>query len=139
MNDEAKPPPAGSNRLPGSIACEPQPPCVNCEVTTGGAAPSDRGALDKEIIRRIIQRHVDEARACYEAVLERHPAAAGRVQLRFGIAPSGRVGTSCLESSSMHEEAVENCVVALPFRWTFPVPQGGGWVVVTYPFVFTPG
>lgn len=135
--DDVTTPPEGSKRLPSSIACEPQPPCVGCRVTTGGAAPRYAGSLDKEVIRAVILSHTADAKACYDAVTEAHPEAAGKLMVKFGIAPSGRVVTSCLESSALRDAVVERCMVDLPLGWTFPAPQGGGWVVVSYPYVFT--
>lgn len=38
----------------------------------------------------------------------------------------------------MGNAAVENCVVTRIRGLTFPMPQGGGAALVTYPFVFTP-
>jgi hypothetical protein len=136
-SDNDSTPPAGSKRLPSSIACEPEPACVDCDVATGEAAPPHAGSLDKEVIRGIIVGHESEAKTCYDAVADTHPSAAGNLRLKFGVAPSGRVATSCLVSSELHDEVVERCMVDLPLRWTFPAPQGGGWVVVSYPYVFS--
>ncbi|HXJ21205.1 MAG TPA: AgmX/PglI C-terminal domain-containing protein [Polyangia bacterium] len=130
-------PPAGSKRLPSSIACEPTPPCTDCKLATGGAQPSPSGSLDKEVIRSIIRSHLAQARACYDAVAQTDPAAAGMLKLTFGIAPSGQVATSCLESSQLRDAVVERCMADIPLSWTFPPPEGGGWVVVTYPYLFT--
>ena len=37
----------------------------------------------------------------------------------------------------MNSEAVESCLCGRFLRFVFPEPEGGGIVVVTYPFVFT--
>jgi hypothetical protein len=37
--------------------------------------------------------------------------------------------------SSLRNEAVESCIVRAVRRWTFPAPDGGGVVVVNYPFL----
>jgi len=134
--DESRQPPDGAKRLPSSIVCEPAPPCEDC-LTFKGDKAAHVGSLDKEVIRPIIRSHVPEVKACYDAVTATHPAAAGKVMIKFGITASGRVATSCLESSELHDPSVEGCIVDLPFSWTFPKPDGGGWVLVSYPFVFT--
>lgn len=102
------------------------------------ADPSVRGSLDKEIIRRIVRRHLNEVKFCYEEELTRHPALAGRIVVQFMIARNGQVLSSLLQSSSMKNAAVERCTVQAVRRWEFPAPQGGGLVTVTYPFSLTP-
>ena len=97
-----------------------------------------RGALDKEIIRRIVRRHINEVRYCYEQALAGHPSLGGRVVVQFTIAGTGRVLASVLQSSSLGAPAVDACVVNAVKRWEFPQPTGGGLVIVSYPFQLTP-
>jgi TonB family protein len=97
-----------------------------------------RGSLDKEIIRRIIRRHINEVKYCYEQELVRKPELGGRVAVQFTIAATGQVVASVLSQSTMGNPRVENCVVQAVRRWEFPKPLGGGIVIVTYPFNFTP-
>jgi TonB family protein len=106
------------------------------EVMPGQAAV--RGSLDKEIIRRIIRRHINEVKYCYEQELTRKPELGGRVAVQFTIAATGQVVASVLQNSTMGNLRVENCVVQAVRRWEFPKPLGGGIVIVTYPFSFTP-
>jgi TonB family protein len=129
------PPPQGSKRLLDSLACETQPPCADCTTTTGDQA-RPVGSLDKEVVRAGIRSHIDQMKACYDSIADSHPEKQGRVIVRFAIAPSGAVETSCLVASSLNEASVDRCVVERPLGWRFPEPQGGGWVVVDYPFVF---
>jgi TonB family protein len=97
-----------------------------------------RGSLDKEIVRRVVRTHLNEVRFCYEEALLRQPSLAGRVVVQFTIAPTGRVLVSALQSSTLASPAVEQCVVAATRRWTYPRPDGGGLVDVTYPFQLVP-
>ena len=99
---------------------------------------SVRGALDKEIIRRTVRRHLNEVRFCYDQALAAHPSLAGRVVVQFTIAPTGRVLASLLQSTSLGSPAVEACVVVAVRRWEFPQPEGGGLVSVSYPFLLSP-
>jgi pSer/pThr/pTyr-binding forkhead associated (FHA) protein len=94
-----------------------------------------RGSLSKEVIRRIIQRHVNEVKFCYEQELNQRPDLQGRISVKFIISPTGAVQTAATADSTMGNAKVEGCVVAAVRRWTFPSPEGGGIVVVTYPFV----
>jgi TonB family protein len=97
-----------------------------------------RGSLDKEIIRRIVRRHINEVRYCYDQALALKPTLGGRVVVRFTIAPAGNVLASVLASSTLGSVAVESCVVNAVKRWEFPKPEGGGLVIVSYPFQLTP-
>lgn len=97
-----------------------------------------RGSLDKEIIRRIIRRHINEVKYCYEQELTKKPNLGGRIMVQFTIAASGQVIASVLQNSTMGNARVENCVVQAVRRWEFPKPLGGGIVIVSYPFVLTP-
>jgi TonB family protein len=97
-----------------------------------------RGGLSPDVIRRVVRRHLNEVRFCYEQQLARVPDLAGRVTVQFLIAPSGAVQSSALRSSDLGSARVEQCVVQAVRRWTFPRPDGGV-VGVSYPFVMTPG
>ena len=94
-----------------------------------------RGSLDKEIIRRIIRRHINEVKFCYERELVRNAGLVGRVMIQFTIAGTGQVMASLVQSSTLNSMPVEQCIAQAVRRWEFPKPQGGGIVVVTYPFV----
>jgi TonB family protein len=96
-----------------------------------------RGSLPSEVIRRVIRRHINEVRHCYEQRLAQNPSLAGRVGVRFVIGPTGRVISAEVESSTMNDGETEACIAAAVRRWTFPAPDGGGIVAVSYPFVFT--
>jgi TonB family protein len=93
------------------------------------------GTLDKEIIRRVVRRHKNELRFCYELGLQRHPELAGRVVTEFIIAGNGRVVGAAVQKSSLADPAVEECVAKAVRRWEFPAVAQ--LTTVYYPFVFT--
>jgi TonB family protein len=95
-----------------------------------------RGSLDREIIRRIIRRHINEVKFCYESELTKKVNLAGRVSVQFTISATGQVLSSVLQSSTMGNVHVESCVTQAVRRWEFPRPVGGGLVIVSYPFNF---
>jgi TonB family protein len=103
------------------------------QVRSGGAEV--RGSLSKEVIRRVVHRHINEVKFCYEQQLNARPDLQGRVTTKFVISPTGSVQSAMVESSSLRNEAVESCIVSAVRRWTFPAPDGGGVVVVNYPFL----
>lgn len=98
-----------------------------------------KGALDKDIIRRVVRAHINEVRHCYNQGLVRDPNLNGRVAVQFTIGPTGSVPVAVVQQSSIKDKNVANCVASAVKRWKFPKPQGGGNVVVTYPFVLSPG
>jgi TonB family protein len=95
------------------------------------------GSLSKEVIRRTIQRRLNEVRYCYESGLARDPSLSGRLAVSFLIAPSGVVQQTAIAESTLGNRAVSDCVAAAVRRLSFPAPEGGGYVRVTYPFSFT--
>jgi hypothetical protein len=99
---------------------------------------SVRGTLDKEIIRRIVRRHLNEVKYCYDQALVKQPKLDGRLVAQFTIAGNGQVIASLKSSSTLGSPAVEMCVVNAIKRWEFPAPTGGGLAIVTYPFTFSP-
>ena len=94
-----------------------------------------RGSLSKEVIRRVIQRHINEVRFCYEQQLNQRPDLEGRISVQFVISPTGAVQMAAISASDMGSPPVETCVAGAVQRWSFPAPEGGGIVVVNYPFV----
>ncbi len=98
-----------------------------------------QGALDKDIIRRIVRAHINEVRYCYNQALARDPNAKGRVAVQFTIGGTGKVPSAVVQESTMKDAGVGNCIAQAVRRWTFPKPEGGGSVIVTYPFVLEPG
>jgi TonB family protein len=98
-----------------------------------------QGALDKDIIRRIVRAHINEVRSCYNQGLVRNPNLQGRVAVNFVITSTGKVGSAVVQESSLKDKSVGNCIAKAVKRWKFPRPRGGGNVIVTYPFNLSPG
>ena len=72
---------------------------------------------------------------CYEQQLNSRPDLEGRVTTKFVISPTGSVQSAMVSSSTLKNQGVESCIVRAVRRWTFPAPDGGGVVVVNYPFL----
>ncbi|MBC8072647.1 MAG: AgmX/PglI C-terminal domain-containing protein, partial [Deltaproteobacteria bacterium] len=107
----------------------------SARVRGGGSKAEVTGSLDPEVVRRHVKRHVGEVRSCYEKALAADPSLAGKLTLTFTIRPDGTVSSSRISASTVPGDEVGDCVVAASKRWTFPEPEGGGAVVVNYPFV----
>jgi outer membrane biosynthesis protein TonB len=97
------------------------------------------GALDKDIIRRIVRAHINEVRSCYNQGLTKDPKLAGRVEIKFVIGSTGHVTRSKVTGSTLDEAGVSSCMAKAVKLWRFPKPRGGGKVVVDYPFTLSPG
>ena len=96
------------------------------------------GGLSREVINRVIQKHMNEIKYCYEKELTKDPGLYGKITVLFMIEGTGRVGEALVQQTTMSSEPVEGCIVNHVRRWMFPSPQGGGTVQVTYPYVFKP-
>jgi hypothetical protein len=96
-----------------------------------------RGSLSKEVIRRVIRRHINEVKFCYEQELNQRPDLEGRVTVKFIISPTGAVQSALVSETTLGAPRSENCIAQAVRRWTFPAPEGGGIVIVNYPFMLT--
>ena len=96
-------------------------------------------SLDKTPIREEIQRHRERIRFCYQRVLQRMPDVRGRLVVRFTIKEgdgAGRVTQAEVKESTLRHPQLERCVLDIFREMVFPMPAGGGVVIVTYPLVF---
>ncbi len=96
------------------------------------------GGLDREVIARVVRRHQNEIRYCYERELQRDPNLHGRIAVQWIIDGTGTVARATIQDSTMGNSNVENCIIVRVRRWRFPEPRGGGVVQVTYPWIFSP-
>lgn len=96
--------------------------------------PTVGPAMSKEVIQRVIRRHRNRFRYCYEKELSRDPKLAGKSVLSFTISPEGRVG----EVSAHGMPKLEACMTRAAEAMRFPKPIGGGVVKISYPFIFSP-
>ncbi|MEW6431932.1 MAG: TonB family protein [Myxococcota bacterium] len=94
------------------------------------------GGLDKDVIMKVIKRHQNEIKFCYEQELQKNPALGGKVAVAWTIDPSGGVSEANVSESSIGNANVESCIVQRIRRWKFPEPAGGGIVNVTFPWIF---
>ncbi|MFO8071165.1 MAG: AgmX/PglI C-terminal domain-containing protein [Polyangia bacterium] len=105
-------------------------------VTGIGRGTNVAGTLSKKTIRRIVHRHMNEVKFCYQRALASRPELEGRIAVKFVISGKGTVQAAAVSRSTVGNAAMESCVVNAARRWTFPQPEDGGVVIVTYPFGF---
>lgn len=126
----------GGRGVPGVDEVAKLGPRTSHPPTVVPSTPHVAGVMDKEIIRRVVRQHLNEVRGCYDRELPRSPALAGRLVVKFVIAPNGSVAGAIAESSTLANARVEACVTAAVARWTFPTARDAGTAIVSYPFVF---
>lgn len=96
------------------------------------------GGLSKEVIAKVIKRHQNEIKYCYETELQKTPDLSGKVAVSWTIDPSGSVSDAQVSESTMNNSTAEQCMLSKIRRWKFPEPEGGGVVQVAFPWVFKP-
>ncbi|MCU0700008.1 MAG: AgmX/PglI C-terminal domain-containing protein [Myxococcaceae bacterium] len=93
------------------------------------------GSIDRDAVAKVINEHLPEVQRCYESSLLLEGSAGGRLAVEWTISTSGAVTNAKVQSTTVRQASVPQCVLAALRRWTFPAAKGGN-VVVTYPFVF---
>jgi TonB family protein len=107
------------------------------DVSIAPGDPTVDSGLTQQEIRAVINAHINEIRHCYEQLLQRSPNAAGRVEINFTVALSGRVSSVSVGQSTLSDVVARGCMTGVVRRWEFPAPRGGQPVEVSYPFSFT--
>jgi hypothetical protein len=97
------------------------------------------GALDKSLIDAVVKKNMNQIRYCYQIELAKQHDLAGEIVVKFVISQTGSVSKAETRSSTMGNAAVESCIVDRFLTFQFPAPKGGGIVIVSYPFILTPG
>lgn len=104
-----------------------------------GGDPIILGALDKSLIDEVIRRQMNRIRYCYQRVLTKKPTLAGKLVEKFVISKDGTVASAQTKTTTLNDTEVESCISGVFMNMQFPEPKGGGIVIVSYPFVFSPG
>ena len=93
------------------------------------------GGMSREMVKRVIDQHLDEITYCYETALMSNPSILGRIVFEWKILMDGRVGEIRIVASSVNSHEIHDCIQSAIKSWQFPKPVGAE-VVVSYPFVF---
>jgi Ca-activated chloride channel family protein len=103
-------------------------------VSTGAATV--KGSLSKDVIRRIVHRHMSAFKLCHDKAQQRAPELGGSITIEFVVGARGKVVGAGIFDSTIEDSAMEQCVLGVVKNITFPAPEGGGTVTVRYPLVF---
>lgn len=99
------------------------------------ACSADEPCLDREVIRRYIQRNREKIAYCYERELLAKPGLEGTVVANFTLNGNGRVVTS---TASGVDATVANCIAGVIANVSFPKVGGTGIYPIKYPFQLRP-
>jgi hypothetical protein len=119
---------------PAPIA--PSAPAPASPHPTSPAAP-DWGEPDMPKVRKLFEARFAEVKRCYEAELQKHPDARGKLTLRFTIVESGALRYVTVAKTTFQRRDVPSCVVEVVRRWKTPFHPVEP-VEVEYPFSFSP-
>lgn len=108
------------------VTVKPQPP----QVAGAFCKPAD--------IQRVVNARANGVKFCYEKALGANPELSGQLGLSWRILPNGSVAKVRVETSTLADKSVGQCVARVIKRWKFPKPDGGQ-CAVRYPFVFNAG
>jgi len=93
------------------------------------------GGMSREMVKRVIDQHLEEITYCYETALMSNPSILGRIVFEWKILMDGRVGEIRIVASSVNSHEIHDCIKSAIKSWQFPKPVGAE-VIVSYPFVF---
>ncbi|QSQ16359.1 AgmX/PglI C-terminal domain-containing protein [Myxococcus landrumensis] len=100
-------------------------------------APSPGTPFDAPSIQAAIRANRHHVTTCYEQTYQTRPFRSGKVTIKFTLDPEGKVTKSEVVKTTIHEPALESCIVERTKTWLFPKPPAHGGAV-TYPFILKP-
>lgn len=103
------------------------------------AEPVLMGGLSRDEVDRVIRRNLAAFRYCYQKRLQHDATLGGRLRMTFRIAGDGSVAHVAIAADDVGDPQVADCVSRRLYGLNFPEPRGHGHVLVTYPFLFSPG
>lgn len=130
--------PAGAAAPPPLSGSPEQRPLYKGVYLDNTMSPIILGALDKALIHQVMKTTGEALHACYLPRLAERPTLEGRVTVKFVIARDGTVSSATIKSidDALRDEALAVCALNTIRGLKFPKPEGGGMVIVSYPFFF---
>ncbi len=108
-----------------------------------GEDAEPRGSLSKEYIQQAVREIIPLVKECYELALAEEPELSGKLTVRFEVVADEEQGGLIADSQIVPDEArpapsalLSECLQESMYALKLEAPEGGGKVVVTYPFVF---
>ena len=92
------------------------------------------GALDLDLVRRVVRHNLADLELCYGDHLKSHPDDRAELLARFNILANGSVSDITLNPRT--SGALGACVTDRIAKWIFPRSKDGQPVTVSYSFHF---
>jgi hypothetical protein len=96
------------------------------------------GAIDPELVRKVIRDHAAQVRYCYEQQLALNPKLEGKISIKWQIGADGSASSTLVvrgDATTLQNDQVAQCIMSRIVTWEFPKPKGGGIAIVTYPWI----
>lgn len=95
------------------------------------------GAMDPELIRKIMKEYIPQFRYCYQKELMKNPSVAGTFDLIFQINAYGKgINVGVKKNGRDFSRNAKRCLERVVKMIKFPRPKGGGLVDVRQPMNF---
>lgn len=95
------------------------------------------GAMDPELIRKIMKEYIPQFRYCYQKELMKNPSVAGTFDLIFQINAYGKgINVGVKKNGRDFSRQAKGCLKRVVKMIKFPKPKGGGLVDVRQPMNF---
>jgi hypothetical protein len=126
-------------RLGGKVHTETETKGEAGPKSTHGQSAGEPGRTAKDI-QTIVAVRREEARACYDKALEKHPGIEGDIDIKWVIDPDGNVTEASVDTtkSQILEPSVGNCIIEIIKKIKFAPSQKGYETRAHYPFNFHP-
>ena len=95
------------------------------------------GALDGAAIDKVIHRNLPKIQRCYQDELDKKPGLKGKIVVAFTIDPDGTVPSATVDSSTVADPDLEECICRTFEGLTFPAHRGDP-LSTHYPVTFEP-
>ena len=113
------------------------------ELAVDAGVPREVGTIDQREVAKVVAKHSNEIRSCFEAQRVFHPQLSGTLVYDFEITADGSVGGACRGDGSTFVPAISyeaideltGCIGRAVKTWKFPAPKGGS-ANVSWPFSF---
>ena len=94
------------------------------------------GSLEKSVIDAKVKEVLPDVKACYDEGVVNQPDLTGKVVIKMVIGKDGRVSSAEAnpERTTLNSGEVIDCIAGKVAQLEFPPPEGGGIVIVHYPF-----
>jgi hypothetical protein len=94
-----------------------------------------QGTIDAAETNRFINARFSQVRSCYERRLKNNPLLEGNLDLKIRLTPKGKVGSIGVNSDTVRDGEMLDCVQRTIRGWQFPAPVDG-WAVFDKSFRF---